>query len=93
MEMSNEMLSLILRRIPQVLAAGCLIASVIFLAWPRAWVQKANHRLSKWYSTKGLEDKLNTVVQIDEQLLRIRKILSLISLTLGFALVYMCFKV
>lgn len=93
MEIEIEIWSMILRRIPQVLAVGCFFAGVIFLAWPKAWVQKTNHRLSKWYSTKHIEDSLNAVFQIDEQLLRIRKVLSFISLAVGFILVYMCFKI
>lgn len=90
--MDEELLSLVLQRILQVLAAGCAFAAIFFLGWTRPWARKTNQRLSKWYSTDKLAKKLDLAIYIDEQLLKIRKLLSIISLLLVVILFYLSFK-
>lgn len=89
--LNEELLSLILLRILQSLAVGCVFAAVFFLAWPRPWAQKTNYALSKWISTEKLTKKLDLAVHIDEQFLKMRKLLSFIALILALILVYLCF--
>lgn len=90
--MDEEFVSLALLRILQTLAVGCVFAAVFFLAWPRPWTQKTNSTLSKWISTDKLVKKLDLAVFMDEQFLKMRKLLSFISLILALILVYLCFK-
>ena len=63
-------------------ALVCLVLTAFLLIWPNVF--KAANRLSKkWISTDALEKKLNQTHDIDEKLLRLRKIMGVILLLLA----------
>lgn len=90
--MNEELLLLSLQRITQILVAGCAFAAIFFLGWTRPWAQKTNQKLAKWYSIEKLTKKLDMAIYIDEQLLKIRKLLSFISMLLVVILIYLSFR-
>lgn len=67
-----------------VLSAGLLICPGIF--------KTANRLSKKWISTASLEKKLNQTHDIDDALLRMRKVLGFILLALGVFFILLLMK-
>jgi len=71
-------------------ALVCLVLTAFLLIWPNVF--RAVNRLSKkWISTDALEKKLNQTHDIDEQLLRLRKIIGFVLLLLAVVFILLFF--
>ena len=82
----EEIAALVLVRLVQVLAIGCVIAGIFFLAWSKDLTRKLNDVLSRWVSTRRWTKMLEQMRYIDNKFIELRKVLGLISLVLAVIL-------